>query len=146
MKIAKLIMIEAKGCGYCATFNALIATTAMQSFLTKSGIKTVVIGADGNKAAASAAMAKYGITDTRAPAVVVLSDTGKVLDRFCGRGFTAASLKTRLDKACPGCGGTDPVTPVGEVPDAEEPCVDECPKCGFEFKFCPNCGAEVCAV
>ena len=55
------------------------------------------------------------------------------------RPWSAAGIAAKIASYCPGC------VEAGDAPDVPDTCADECPKCGFEFKFCPNCGAEVCA-
>ena len=54
--------------------------------------------------------------------------------------WSAAGIAAKVASYCPGCvEAGDPGAP--EKPEA---CADECPKCGFDFKFCPACGADMC--
>ena len=139
MKLDKVIVFEnSKTCSYCKRLDPILAGDAFEAFLSDSGAELVKADAGTDPSVYGALKRKYGFSGEY-PRVYAVNDAGKVLGNFLARNFTAAKLIAALEKLCPGC------TDDGEDAPADDACADECPKCGFEFKFCPNCGAEACA-
>ena len=143
--------------GSCSLCRGLSTSFVENGALTKALPGATLVDADQRDNPALNREWKAKCAAVRAWPVIAVFDGAKRVGQFVCRAsasaassaekwvavrpWSAAGIAAKIASYCPGCVEAG----VPDVPDTPDTCADECPKCGFEFKFCPNCGAEACA-